>query len=106
MIQFITLIQANLEKQNKQFEMQLGEMQHKIDEQNRTLGDFDSNKKKLAIENSELQRQLEEAESQVNQLSKLKSSLQTQLEEAKRTADEESRVSERLLSVASGSSVF
>ena len=73
--------------------MQLGELQHKIDEQNRTLGDFDASKKKLAVENGELQRQLEEAESQVNQLGKLKASLQSQLEEAKRTADEESRVS-------------
>lgn len=84
-----------MEKQNKQLEMQLGEIQHKLEEQNRTLGDFDAAKKRLAAENGELQRQLEEAESQVNQLSKLKSSLQSQLEEAKRTADEESRVRTR-----------
>jgi len=72
--------------------MQLGEVTGKLDETNRTLGDFDASKKKLAVENSELQRQLEEAESQVAQLGKLKTSLQTQLDEAKRTADEESRV--------------
>lgn len=70
----------------------MSEMTGKLDETNRTLGDFDAAKKKLAAENSELQRQLEDAESQVAQLTKLKSSLQTQLEEAKRTADEESRV--------------
>lgn len=78
--------------------MQLSEVTGKLDDTNRTLGDFDATKKKLAAENGELQRQLEEAESQVGQLNKLKSSLQTQLEEAKRTADEESRV--RLHSLA------
>ena len=74
----------------------MSEMTGKLDETNRTLGDFDASKKKLAAENSDLQRQLEDAESQVAQLTKLKSSLQTQLEEAKRTADEESRVCLRL----------
>lgn len=73
--------------------MQCNELQHKLDEANRTLGDFDAAKKKLAVENSELQRQLEEAESQLSQLNKLRTSLQTQLDEAKRTADEEARVS-------------
>lgn len=70
----------------------MSEVTGKLDDTNRTLGDFDATKKKLAAENSELQRQLEEAESQVNQLNKMKSSLASQLEEAKRTADEESRV--------------
>ena len=74
-------------------EMQMGELQGKLDDQNRSLGDFDTAKKKLAVENSDLQRQLEEAESQVSQLSKLKATLQSQLDEAKRTAEEESRVS-------------
>ena len=86
------LAKANTDKQNKQLEMQLSEMTSKLDETNRTLGDFDAAKKKLAAENAELSRQLEDAESQVAQLTKLKTSLQTQLEEAKRTADEESRV--------------
>lgn len=72
--------------------MQLSELQGKFDETNRTLGDFDASKKKLAAENSEMQRQLEEAESQIAQLSKLKTSLQTQLEDTKRAADEEARV--------------
>lgn len=72
---------------------QLNEVQGKLDETNRTLNDFDSAKKKLSIENSDLLRQLEEAESQVSQLSKLKISLTTQLEDTKRLADEESRVS-------------
>jgi myosin heavy chain 6/7 len=67
-------------------------MQGKLDESNRTLNDFDSAKKKLSIENSDLLRQLEEAESQVSQLSKIKVSLTTQLEDTKRLADEESRV--------------
>lgn len=77
----------------KQVQHQLNEVQGKLDETNRSLNDFDQQKKKLSIENSDLLRQLEEAESQVSQLSKLKISLSTQLEDTKRLADEESRVS-------------
>lgn len=50
--------------------MQLGEIQHKLEEQNRTLGDFDAAKKRLAAENAELQRQLEDAESQASFIQK------------------------------------
>jgi chromosome segregation ATPase len=85
-------LQASAEKVAKQLQHQLNEVQGKLDETNRTLNDFDSAKKKLSIENSDLLRQLEEAESQVSQLSKLKISLTTQLEDTKRLADEESRV--------------
>jgi SMC interacting uncharacterized protein involved in chromosome segregation len=85
-------LQAAAEKVAKQLQHQLNEVQGKLDETNRTLNDFDSAKKKLSIENSDLLRQLEEAESQVSQLSKLKISLTTQLEDTKRLADEESRV--------------
>lgn len=73
--------------------MQLGELQGKMDEAHRSLGDLDAAKKRLTVENSEFQRQLEEAESQISQLSKLKMSLQTQLDDVKRMADEEGRVS-------------
>lgn len=76
----------------KMLEVQLQDTQFKLDESNRTVNDFDAAKKKLALENSELQRQLEEAESQVSQLSKQKASLASQAEEAKRAADEENRV--------------
>lgn len=86
--------QAATEKVAKQLQQQLNEVQSKLDETNRTLNDFDSAKKKLSIENSDLLRQLEEAESQVSQLSKIKISLTTQLEDTKRLADEESRVSQ------------
>lgn len=72
--------------------MQLGELQGKMDEAHRSLGDLDAAKKRLTVENGEFQRQLEEAESQISQLSKLKTSLQTQLDDVKRMADEESRV--------------
>lgn len=76
---------------SKQLSQQLNEVQGKLDESNRTLNDFDSAKKKLSIENSDLLRQLEDAESQVSQLQKLKISLTTQLEDTKRMADEEGR---------------
>lgn len=76
----------------KTMEIQLMDLQGKLDETNRSLGDFDAAKKRLTVENGDLLRQLEEAEAQVSQLTKLKTSLMQQLDEAKRTADEESRV--------------
>ncbi|XP_055295507.1 myosin heavy chain, muscle isoform X5 [Sitodiplosis mosellana] len=88
---------AAQEKIAKQLQHTLNEVQSKLDETNRTLNDFDAQKKKLSIENSDLLRQLEEAESQVSQLSKIKISLTTQLEDTKRLADEESRERATLL---------
>lgn len=73
-------------------EIQLMDLQSKLDDANRSLTDFDANKKRLTVENGDLLRQLEEAEGQVSQLTKLKTSLMSQLDEAKRTADEEGRV--------------
>jgi len=64
----------------------------KWDEANRTLNDFDAQKKKLAVENADLLRQLEEADNQISQLNNLKSSLTTQLEDTKKMVDDESRV--------------
>ncbi|XP_062706925.1 myosin heavy chain, muscle isoform X15 [Aedes albopictus] len=88
---------AAQEKVAKQLQHTLNEVQGKLDETNRTLNDFDSAKKKLSIENSDLLRQLEDAESQVSQLSKIKISLTQQLEDTKRLADEESRERATLL---------
>jgi len=65
----------------------------KLDEANRTLNDFDAQKKKLSVENGDLLRQLEEADNQISQLNNLKSSLTTQLEDTKKMVDDESRVS-------------
>ncbi|XP_065090263.1 myosin heavy chain, muscle isoform X24 [Ochlerotatus camptorhynchus] len=88
---------ASQEKIAKQLQHTLNEVQGKLDETNRTMNDFDSAKKKLSIENSDLLRQLEDAESQVSQLSKIKISLTQQLEDTKRLADEESRERATLL---------
>ncbi|XP_039445239.1 myosin heavy chain, muscle isoform X25 [Culex pipiens pallens] len=88
---------ASQEKIAKQLQHTLNEVQGKLDETNRTLNDFDTSKKKLSIENSDLLRQLEDAESQVSQLSKIKISLTQQLEDTKRLADEESRERATLL---------
>ncbi|CAG9798367.1 unnamed protein product [Chironomus riparius] len=88
---------AAQEKIAKQLQHTLNEVQGKLDETNRTLNDFDAQKKKLSIENSDLLRQLEEAESQVSQLSKIKISLTQQLEDTKRLADEEARERATLL---------
>ena len=65
----------------------------KLDEANRTLNDFDAQKKKLSVENGDLLRQLEEADNQISQLNNLKASLTTQLEDTKKMVDDESRVS-------------
>ncbi|XP_043208682.1 myosin heavy chain, muscle-like isoform X1 [Amphibalanus amphitrite] len=79
------------EKQTKALQEQLASINSKLEEANRTLGDFDTSKKKLAMENSDLLHEVEQAESQVSQLQKLRSSLQSQLDECNRVCDEESR---------------
>ncbi|ROT68722.1 myosin heavy chain type 2 [Penaeus vannamei] len=82
---------GNREKANKTVQQQIGEVNVKWDEANRTLNDFDAMKKKLAVENGDLLRQLEEADNQISQLNNLKSSLTTQLEDTKKMVEDESR---------------
>nr|UEK51607.1 MHC muscle-like protein 2 [Parasacculina yatsui] len=82
---------ASEERMTKGLQDQLAGLTTRLEEANRTMSEFDNNKKKMSSENMDLLRQLEEAESQLSQLQKVKSSLQTQLEETTRQCDEETR---------------
>merc|ERR1712168_371354 len=59
---------AAAEKANKTVQGQILDLNMKWDEANRTLNDFDAQKKKLAVENADLLRLLEKAGTQYNQL--------------------------------------
>merc|ERR1712224_547270 len=63
----------------------------KVEEANMTLGDFESQKRKIAAENADLLRAAGDVNNNVNMLQKMKLSLQSALEDAKRLADDESR---------------
>lgn len=67
-------------------------MQSRLEELQRALHEADGSKRKLMVENCDLQHQYEEGERMAAQLSKDKTSLTTQLEDAKRLADTETRV--------------
>lgn len=85
--------QSEAEKNNKQLQHQLLEIQTRYDDAVRSLGDFESNKKKLVAENKDLLRQLEDTEKQLDIFSKLKMSLEHDLHETKIVADEQRQVS-------------
>jgi len=87
----LTRDKAASEKVYKTVQNQLNEVQSKLDEAQRTLGDFDAQKKKLYVENGELLRQLEEVDIQTNQMSKLTIQLGNQLDDIKKTADDENK---------------
>lgn len=56
---------------NKQHELQLAELQSKLDEQQRSILELNNSKSRLTTESDDVARQLEEAESQLAQLSKV-----------------------------------
>ena len=80
------------EKIGKSVQAQINEVQTKLDEATRCLGDFDASKKKLIVENADMLRNLEEADGQISLLSKLTITLGNNLDEARRVADEENKV--------------
>jgi len=63
----------------------------RVEEAHLTLGDFETAKKKLLIENGELLRQIEELDNNNMTLQKIKSTLSAQLEEQNRLADDEAK---------------
>ena len=74
------------------------EANQKLDEMARALNEADSSKKKLQVENQDLQRQIEETENAIAALGKGKISLATQLEDTKKLGDAEARDRASLLS--------
>merc|ERR1719244_2375492 len=87
----IAVDKNHAEKIGKNLQAQILEIQAKYDECYRCLGDYDSNKKKMASENSDLLRQLEEIDAQINTLSKLTVTLGCQLEDIKKAGEDEKR---------------
>merc|ERR1712012_1151479 len=82
---------ASAEKSYKNLTNQLNDLGKKVEEANLTLGDFETNKRKIAAENGDLLRQLQELENQANMLVKFKSQLVGQLDEARKQSDDEAR---------------
>merc|ERR1712117_981436 len=66
------------------------------------LNEAESSKKRLQVENQDLQRQIEETENSIAALSKQKISITTQLEDTKRLGDAEARDRASLLSKFKG----
>merc|ERR1740129_2272364 len=88
---------ASAEKSHRTLMDQLNSLGKKVEEANLTLGDFESAKRKIAGENSDLLRQLQELENSANLLVKVKSGLATQLDDIKRVADDEAKERQSLL---------
>ena len=51
------VLQAAAEKGNKLLQQAIAEVQGRLDEANRTLSDYDAAKRKLALENADLNKQ-------------------------------------------------
>merc|ERR1711923_613213 len=82
---------ANHERNGKLTQGLIVEANQKLDEMARALNEADSSKKKLHVENQDLQRQIDETENAIAALQKNKISLTTQLEDTKRLGDAEAR---------------
>merc|ERR1712074_352482 len=80
---------ATHERNGKLTQGLIVEANQKLDEMARALNEADSSKKKLQVENQDLQRQIEETENAIAALGKGKISLTTQLEDTKRLGDSE-----------------
>merc|ERR1719431_1557067 len=88
---------AAAEKVTKTIQVQMKDIQNKLDEANRNLQDFGVAKQKLSMESSEIVRQLEEVEAQNSQLSKLTVTLGAQLDDVTKLAGDENRERTTLL---------
>merc|ERR1712106_1265427 len=88
---------AAAEKVTKTIQVQMKEIQNKMDEANRNLTDFGVAKQKLTMESSEIVRQLEEVDAQDSQLSKLTVTLGAQLDDVTKLAGDENRERTTLL---------
>merc|ERR1711899_690313 len=88
---------SSSEKSNKTLVGSLNELGKKVEEANMTLGDFESQKRRLAAENADLLRVVGDINNNVNMVAKMKQSLLAALDDAKHTADTESRERQLLL---------
>merc|ERR1712051_47698 len=88
---------ASSEKSNKALVGALNDLGKKIGEANMTLGDFESQKKRLAAENADLLGAVGGINNNVNMVLKMKSSLASALDDAKHLADTEAQERHLLL---------
>merc|ERR1712241_123076 len=88
---------ASSEKSNKNLLATLNDLGKKVEECNMTLGDFESQKRRLAAENGDLLRVAGDINNNVNMMNKMKSSLLAALDEAKHNADAEARERQLML---------
>ncbi|PNI96649.1 MYH6 isoform 3 [Pan troglodytes] len=88
--------QANLEKVSRTLEDQANEYRVKLEEAQRSLNDFTTQRAKLQTENGELARQLEEKEALISQLTRGKLSYTQQMEDLKRQLEEEGKAKNAL----------
>merc|ERR1711892_447563 len=88
---------ASSEKSNKALVGALNDLGKKIEEANMTLGDFESQKKRLAAENADLLGAVGGINNNVNMVLKMKSSLVSALDDAKHLADTEAQERHLLL---------
>merc|ERR1739848_627330 len=85
------------EKSNKNLLATLNDLGKKVEEGNMTLGDFESQKRRLAAENGDLLRVAGDINNNVNMMNKMKPSLLAALDEAKHNADAEARERQLML---------
>merc|ERR1712223_1410204 len=88
---------SSAEKSVKALQGTLAEVCKKIDEASMVLGDFESNKRKMACENSDLLRAVGELSNNLQMLTNAKGALTAQLDEVKQRADNEARERSLLL---------
>merc|ERR1712038_1382844 len=83
--------QASADMSNKKMLEGLNAINKKVDDANLTLGDFASNKNKIACENSDLLRIVGDLDNNLNILAKQKAALAAQLNDVKALCDNEAR---------------
>merc|ERR1719204_1851553 len=82
---------AGLDKQGKLLQAAIVDSNTRCDEMARALNEAESTKKRLQVENQDLNRQIEELENAIANMNKAKISVTTQLEDTKALADAESK---------------
>ncbi|WKX94491.1 hypothetical protein Q1695_011625 [Nippostrongylus brasiliensis] len=79
------------ERLAKQYEVQVAELQQKVDEQSKQIAEYTTSKGRLVNDNGDLLRQVEELEVQLNTVNRAKAGFSSQLTEAKKAAEDETR---------------
>merc|ERR1712117_800566 len=82
---------AGLDKQGKLLQAAIVDSNTRLDEMARALNEAESTKKRLQVENQDLNRQIEELENAIANMNKAKISVTTQLEDTKALADAEAK---------------